>query len=88
MHIHLLIDERNRASIFEQRTPNETIIKDIYDGKVYQEKLKKFGSPAITLIFNTDGAQVVKSRKKTLWPIFLAVNELPAETRFEAIESN
>ena len=36
----------------------------------------------LTLLFNTDGIHLYKSSKVNIWPVFLAINELPLEERF------
>ena len=36
----------------------------------------------ITAIFNTDGICLYSSSKVELWPIFLAINEIPPKERF------
>ena len=36
----------------------------------------------LTLLFNTDGIPLYKSSKVNIWPVFLAINELPPEKRF------
>ena len=70
-----------------KNTPNHSSsIRDIVDGTVY----KKFKEPEgfltnednLTLLFNTDGIPLYKSSKVNIWPVFLAVNELPPEERF------
>ncbi|PFX13893.1 hypothetical protein AWC38_SpisGene21989 [Stylophora pistillata] len=68
-------------------TPNcSSNIRDIVDGTVY----RKFKEPGgflsnkanLTLLFNTDGIPLYKSSKVNIWPVFLAINELPPEERF------
>lgn len=63
------------------------IIRDISDGKAYQEMLCDEGflsktAHNLTAIFNTDGVNLYSSSKIELWPIFLAINELSPAMRF------
>ena len=61
-------------------------IEDIYDGKMYREFI--FSIPEedkfryVTAIFNSDGATPFKSSALSLWPIYLMLNGLPVQTRF------
>jgi hypothetical protein len=55
-------------------------ISDISDGKLYEPYLQ---TKTVTLTLNTDGAKVFKSSKKgSLWPIQLIINELDPSVRF------
>lgn len=60
------------------------IIKDIYDGIEYRQHSKPGGflckhqNPAnISFLLNTDGVALFKSSSTNIWPVFLAINELP-----------
>ncbi len=70
-----------------KNTPNHSSnIRDIVDGTVYK-KFKESGGfltveANLTLLFNTDGIPLYKSSKVNIWPVFLAINELPPEERF------
>ena len=61
-------------------------IKDIYNGKEYRKHgpfLSKVANPAnISLLLNTDGVAMFKSSCKDIWPIYLAINELPPAMRY------
>ena len=69
--------------------PNADRIKDIYDGSEYS-KLCEPGSflckelnPAnLSFTINTDGVALFKSSSTSIWPIFLAINELPPHLRY------
>lgn len=65
---------------------NSSTISDITNGKYYCELLEEgnFLSDkyAISGMFNTDGIPLYKSSKVKLWPIFLAINEIPLSQRF------
>lgn len=60
-------------------------IKDIYDGNVYREFVNSLSEEDqhnyATAIFNTDGAPKFKCSQYSIWPIYLMVNELPAQER-------
>ncbi|KAK3731182.1 hypothetical protein QZH41_019239, partial [Actinostola sp. cb2023] len=62
------------------------ILTDIIDGKYYQAICREgqflHDTNNISLIFNTDGAPLYSSSSISLWPVFLAVNELPSPDRF------
>lgn len=62
------------------------VIEDIMDGKYYTKLCEKgqflHNKSNISLIFNTDGAPLYSSSSVSLWPVFLAVNELPSPDRF------
>ena len=62
-------------------------IRDVYDGQLYRkirELIRSDGtSLIITLRFNTDGAPLFHSSKKSFWPLQGFVNELPPEIRFQ-----
>lgn len=57
------------------------VIKDIMDGEEYQKYCQPGGFLAnqnnFSLIFNTDGIPLFKSSGVGLWPVYLAINELP-----------
>ena len=70
-----------------KNTPNcSSNIRDIVDGTVYKSFKESGGfltdEANLTLLFNTDGIPLYKSSKVNIWPVFLAVNELPPEERF------
>lgn len=69
-----------------KKLPNSSNIRDIVDGTEYK-KFKQNGGfltneDHLTLLFNTDGIPLYKSSKVNIWPVFLAINELPPEERF------
>lgn len=61
--------------------------EDIYDGKYYKEFRSKIclgdDEKYITVSFNTDGAPCFKSSRYSIWPIYIIINELPVQKRFE-----
>ena len=61
----------------------EDSIEDIYDGEEYRKHSDFFKSLAnISLICNTDGVSIFNSSNVSIWPIWLAINELPPILRF------
>lgn len=62
------------------------VITDITEGEAYKSLCEtgKFLSESnhISAIFNTDGIPLYDSSKVKLWPIYLAINELPVAARF------
>ena len=71
---------------FKNKTNSSSSIRDIVDGTVYKRYKESGGfltkEDNLTLLFNTDGIPLYKSSKVNIWPVFLAINELPPEERF------
>ena len=71
--------QKNKASNF---------IRDVCDGQLYNDLLNSkdgkeiLDHKAFTFIMNSDGIQLCQKSKKTIWPLFLAINELPIGERF------
>ncbi|KAK3920984.1 Replication protein 1a [Frankliniella fusca] len=61
------------------------VYSDIYDGAMYQKYVVNDGilsSPYnLSYTFFTDGIKYGQSSVKTIWPIYLSINELPYEER-------
>ncbi|KAL7290838.1 hypothetical protein TKK_0015573 [Trichogramma kaykai] len=57
-------------------------ISDIQDSLKYKRLQMRYPR-ALTFNFNTDGAQLFESAKRSLWPLQLYINELPPEIRFK-----
>jgi len=67
-----------------QRRVEENIIRDIYDSSLYKEWMNNgflADSNNISFSWYTDGVQVYKLSKISVWPIYLSINELPLEHR-------
>ena len=66
--------------------PSSLNVRDIVDGTEYKKYKQNGGfltnEDNLTLLFNTDGVPLYKSSKVNIWPVFLAINELPPEERF------
>lgn len=59
------------------------VFSDIHDGTLYEEICKK--NPHVKILgftLNTDGANIYKSSKGSLWPVQLYANFLPPNIRF------
>ena len=67
----------------------ENIRSEIYTGELYK-KLKDFvtNSYNFTMAFNTDGVQVFKSSKFSIWPLFCTINELDFDKKAHFIVLN
>lgn len=62
------------------------VLTDIIDGKYYKEYCGKGNflekDTNLSMLFNTDGAPLFQSSGISLWPVFLAINEIPPTERF------
>lgn len=73
-----------------QYNRNDLIKSDITDGEKYKNMLGNrqiIPHQTITLTFNTDGAQPLKSKGSALWPIQAIINELDKNVRFQQLSS-
>ena len=72
-------------SMLFRKEGSKPVITDIIDGKNYRrlcEPGQFLNNPAhISFIFNTDGAPLYSWSGVSLWPVFLAINELPSPDR-------
>ncbi|XP_077862770.1 uncharacterized protein LOC144344828 [Saccoglossus kowalevskii] len=72
---------------FTRLKKGENCIEDIYDGQLYTNLSDKDGPLSskypynISFMWNTDGVPVFKSSKYAIWPMYLAINELPPKVR-------
>ena len=61
-------------------------LSDISDGEMYRKLFEPgqvlYGNNNLTLIFNTDGVALYKSSRTEIWPIYLAISEIPAVERY------
>lgn len=59
--------------------------EDIYDGSVYKKLEESFLSDKnnISFMWYTDGIPLFKSSAFAIWPVYLAINELPYKERFK-----
>ena len=79
-----IFDTKKRAK--NAKTSDSSILSDITDGSYYRHLLDDgqflANENCISGIFNTDGIPLYKSAHVKLWPIFLAINEIPLRQRF------
>ena len=66
---------------------NSETIQDVTTCELYKDLINKYGFSTndISITCNTDGAQVSKSSKFSIWPLQASVNELPAYLRAKNI---
>jgi len=64
---------------------NDTALEDIYDGAEYKKYLDNGNILShmynFSYSFNTDGVPMGKSYGKTIWPIYITINELSPKER-------
>lgn len=73
-------------NIDQQQIPSSNIdvMNDIYDGKAYQNIIKKQqGNEFLTFLMNADGIQVSNNSTTSLWIFTLAINEIKRTERFK-----
>ena len=59
------------------------ILSDVLDGSEYKKHHSFVSQPSnVTFTLNTDGVSLFRSSSVDLWPIWLAVNELPPKIRY------
>jgi len=70
---------------FNREKQNSNNFEDVYDGALYQKHFLNDGILSnphnFSYSFNTDGMPVGKALSRTLWPIYLTINELPPHER-------
>lgn len=83
IQLHNIIKQNWNEIIEYQRLRNVSGISDIMDSEIIKHLSQKnpYGLK-LALLLNTDGIQVSKSSKKSLWPIQLLCNFLPPKIRF------
>ncbi|CAB0038638.1 unnamed protein product [Trichogramma brassicae] len=70
--------------LFQQTTLKESVLqKKLQKLSTNYKRLQMRHPGALTFNFNTDGAQLFESAKRSLWPLQLYINELPPEIRFK-----
>lgn len=82
--IRLLQDDRIHSMLQEGFISGQS---DVHSGEVYKRLVQDgiISVKDLTLQWNTDGVQIFKSSKVSLWPIQVAVNNLPFQARKENI---
>ena len=75
-------EEQINEKIFQRvDIPSCDGLADVYDGKMYKRQVDI--DNVITYTFNTDGCQSAKSSRTSVWPLYVKINELPVNMRFE-----
>lgn len=81
--LHLLDRHFNEIVEHLQREHTDGVISDIDDGEILKKLKKKYPHVhVLSLSLNTDGANVFKSSKGSLWPVQLYANFLPPKLRY------
>ena len=79
-----IFNSKKKAKL--SKSSNSSFQRDITDGSFYRLLLEEgqflAGDNCISGIFNTDGIPLYTSAKVKLWPIFIAINEIPLCQRF------
>ena len=74
------------AGLRVNRGKQDSNIEDIYGGSRYQQHMKRGSFLAnknnVSLLWNTDGASVLKSSSYSIWPLYFVINELPFHKRW------
>lgn len=73
--------------IIHERPMNHGYIDDVYDGNLYHDLVSSMSEVDkhnyVTGILNTDGAKKFESSSSSIWPVYLMINELPAQVRLD-----
>ena len=65
------------------RSSEPGVVSDVVDGREYKKHSNLVDEPGnIILTLNTDGVSMFRSSSVDLWPIWLAINELPPTHRY------
>ena len=67
---------------FAARLSSSSGVSDVYDGLKYKRQVFLKNCNNISFIVNADGVAIFRSSKKSLWPVWLVVNELPPSERY------
>ena len=83
--LHGLLSKKSIQNklVFQPNVSIDGTIRDVFDGEQYKGINK--GSNDVSFSFNTDGCQAWNSSKTSVWPLYIAVNELLPEVRFKNI---
>ena len=78
--------EKIQNNTQERYQPSSGHIKDVIDGAEYRKLCKEGGVLAdpnsLSILINTDGIPVFKSSCVSIWPVFIAINEIPPRERY------
>lgn len=81
---------KNNLYLLNQKCHFSNDISDVVDGFIYKNFTKselencidKDKEIILSFIINTDGISISDKSNITIWPIYLAINEIPKSTRF------
>lgn len=86
---YVIVDNEFWSLLQQRPLSSASIISDIYDGAEYSKLSQPGGflcphtNPAnVSFTFNTDGVSLFHSSKNGIWPVYLAINELPPAARY------
>ena len=89
MYHHFNIQSQVRSILktyrsVERSCTQNDFLNDITDGDIYKKFMssKLQSNKQFTFLFNTDGISKCSKSNLTLWPVYLAINEIPAQERF------
>ena len=81
-----LLFEKNKLPSKEKYVFNSNSISDIKDGENYKKFMSNFNLQQREFIhsftINMDGISLSNKSPLTIWPVFLAINELPIGERY------
>ena len=77
--------ETIQATLQERYKPFSGHVKDVVDGSEYRKLCESSGilpgSNCLSTL-NTDGIPIFNSSSVSVWPVFLAINEIPPWERY------
>lgn len=78
--IHAALEETYQRKLRHSSTRSTDIV-DVYCGQEYQRHSFLRDENNISFTVNTDGVNIFRSSKYSLWPVWLVINELPPAER-------
>ncbi len=82
--IELLFKKQKLPIKFNELNNNKTTIDDVSDGSIYKMFRASVNNSTTTYSFtiSTDGINLCEKSSLAIWPVFLAINELPVGERY------
>ena len=78
--------ETIQANLQERYKPFSGHVKNVIDGSEYRKLCESSGilagSNCLSTLLNTDGIPIFNSSFVSVWPVFLAINEIPPRERY------
>jgi hypothetical protein len=78
--LQIILNNNIFVDLFSSSASNT--ITDIKDGNFYRQLKMMSSGRFLTLTMNIDGVETKKGSQKSIWPILLALNELPLKQRY------